>query len=203
MKDTSPGRFRRHRWPALGEDSVCLHLVCAGSYNLLCRCVVFDFGRQYTVCSGKDQTWLSGCTWYVLLFLLRSCCIFFICRNSFLRAIYLYKYCNRTAGSRTSDHCIHCCIFYSESHYSDYQHRSIHHHQCLSWLCFFSCTDQLFRVFLSDAPDRNLYYDSTCHCRILYYLSDFAKKREFDLKEGIEAHPPGCRSIPFTDLFSI
>lgn len=42
--------------PALGEDSVCLHLVCAGSYNLLCRCVVFDFGRQYTVCSGKDQT---------------------------------------------------------------------------------------------------------------------------------------------------
>ena len=68
---------------------------------------------------------------------------------------------------------------------------------------FFSCTDQLFRVFLSDAPDRNLYYDSTCHCRILYYLSDFAKKSEFDLKEGIEAHPPGCRSIPFTDLFSI
>ena len=58
--------------------------------------------------------------------------VFFICRNSFLRAIYLYKYCNRTAGSRTSDHCIHCCIFYSESHYSDYQHRSIHHHQCLS-----------------------------------------------------------------------
>lgn len=29
--------------PALGEDSVCLHLVCAGSYNLLCRCVVFGF----------------------------------------------------------------------------------------------------------------------------------------------------------------
>ena len=85
--------------------------------------------------SPLTQLWakiLSASIWYVLRFLLRSCCIFFICRNSFLRAIYLYKYCNRTAGSRTPNHCIHCCIFYSESHYSDYQHRSIHHHQCPS-----------------------------------------------------------------------
>ena len=203
MKDTSPGRFRRHRWPSSGRrfclppSGMCWILQSAlplrgfwfreTIYSLLWKGSNLTF-RLHLVCPSLPFA--------VLLY-------FFICRNSFLRAIYLYKYCNRTAGSRTSDHCIHCCIFYSESHYSDYQHRSIHHHQCLSWLCFFSCTDQLFRVFLSDAPDRNLYYDSTCHCRILYYLSDFAKKSEFDLKEGIEAHPPGCRSIPFTDLFSI
>lgn len=50
---TLPASPLTQLWAKILSASI---LVCAGSYNLLCRCVVFDFGRQYTVCSGKDQT---------------------------------------------------------------------------------------------------------------------------------------------------
>ena len=204
MKDTSPGRFRHHRWPSSGRrfclppSGMCWILQSAlplrgfwfreTIYSLLWKGSNLTF-RLHLVCPSLPFVGLVV--------------IFFICRNSFLRAIYLYKYCNRTAGSRTSDHCIHCCIFYSESHYSDYQHRSIHHHQCLSLIMFFLLHRPAFQSISFRCSWSEPVLRQYLPLQDTLLLIGFCKEKWIWFKRRDWSTSARMPLNPFTDLFSI